>query len=585
MATCFKKRGVVFSLLTSLVFLTLPATPAPFRHVFHAHRFQEPRWVDGAFASSAEAASLARKIAEGEETPIERPPAEPPPAVSDLPEESIIEEERADAQAAPAPPNENFILRLSLKEAVQTALNGNRPYLDRIDSMRQRFGLGQITTEQVVTVPSVTGASVAEVRIPGAATGLAGAQAQFETTLNPILTVTRRGAAGALSETQDSKSYGIGIGKKFITGGILTMDVTSPFNRFNSFDTNNLTLSFTQPLLRGAWPLVVNEPVVSAKSDLLKEELSLQCCDTNSRQGLIFDVISQYSDIKNQLELVEIARLAVERAIRLFKATEAKMRVDLATQLDLSRAEIQLSSQQRSLNRALQDLGTKEENFKILLGLRGEERVELTDPIVYEPSEAIKEGDLPRFIEIATKNRPDLRAEEVRVEDADRRLRISQREYLPDLSFNVSEQVSNLGGLDRLSEANQMAWATSLTLRYPLPLTTQRVNVDQSTVALRRGKRLLVEKRESMIRDLRTDLINVVKGQEQIEIAKGEIISAEKKLKIANFRFDRGLASNFDIVDAENNLIQARQSLTQTIVNYLIARSKLALDMGVLTHE
>jgi outer membrane protein TolC len=330
---------------------------------------------------------------------------------------------------------------------------------------------------------------------------------------------------------------------------------------------------------------VVNEPVVSAKSDLLKEELSVECCDVNSRQKLMFDVISQYSDIKNQLELVQIAKMAVERAIRLFKATEAKVKVDLATQLDLSRAEIQLSTQARSLNRAVQDFATKEENFKILLGLGGEERIELTDPIVYEPSEAIKAEDLSKFIEIATRNRPDLRAEEIRVEDADRKLKIARRDYLPDLSMSVTETVSNLGGLDALSEAKRHIWSTSLTLRYPLPLTTQRVNIDQNVVALRRGKRLLVERREGMIKDVRTDLINAVKGQEQIEIAKAEIVSAEKKLKIANFRFDRGLASNFDVVDAENNLIQARQNLTQTIVNYLVARNKLALDMGVLKFE
>jgi outer membrane protein TolC len=541
----------------------------------------------------------------GEELPVQRPPAEAPPLTLGPPKESVVEGEGAvtepppqkreeapgEKPSAPPPsqkveeaPIERPLIRLTLKEAIRTALSGNRPYLDRLDSMRQRFGLGQVTTEQIFTVPSLTGASIAEVRIPGAATGLAGAQAQFETTLNPFVSINRR--TGGLASPEDTKTYGIGLGKKFTTGGILTMDVSSltPLS-FGQYDANTLNLSFTQPLLRGAWPLVVNEPVVSAKSDLLKEELSVECCDVNSRQKLMFDVISQYSDIKNQLELVQIAKMAVERAIRLFKATEAKVKVDLATQLDLSRAEIQLSTQARSLNRAVQDFATKEENFKILLGLGGEERIELTDPIVYEPSEAIKAEDLSKFIEIATRNRPDLRAEEIRVEDADRKLKIARRDYLPDLSFNATETVSNLGGLDALSEANKHNWSTSLTLRYPLPLTTQRVNIDQNVVALRRGKRLLVERREGMIKDVRTDLINAVKGQEQIEIAKAEIVSAEKKLKIANFRFDRGLASNFDVVDAENNLIQARQNLTQTIVNYLVARNKLALDMGVLKFE
>jgi outer membrane protein TolC len=94
-----------------------------------------------------------------------------------------------------------------------------------------------------------------------------------------------------------------------------------------------------------------------------------------------------------------------------------------------------------------------------------------------------------------------------------------------------------------------------------------------------------VEKKESIIRDVKNDLRNVVRLQEQIPIVKSQTESAEKKLKIANFRFDRGLASNFDIVDAENNLILARQTITKSIADYLVAKYQLKRDMGVLKEE
>jgi len=545
-----------------------------------------------------------------EQVPSQTPPDISPPAIE--PEKPIIKEEQVvpdqppvQEQAQPLPPPEAPPLTkepgktvtygkdevpegppimLTLNQAIKTALTGNRPFLDRIDLIKQRQGLGQAAgSEQLIQLPGGANLSIPVTT----ASGVASAETQFQTQVNPSFSVTRGQVAGSTEATQ-IESYGLGISKFFITGGQLNLTPSVTSSKFETF-TSGLQANFTQPLLRGAWPFVVGEPVTSAKSDLFKEELNAGCCEDTSRQGLIFNVISQYYGIKNQRELVEIAKKAVERSERLFKATQAKQNVELATQLDVSRAEVQLSTQQVAFNQAVQDLGNKQETFKVLLGLNTRETIELTDEVVYQPSEGeIKAEDLPKFIEIAIKNRPDLKSQQVRVDDADRRLRIARNSLLPGLASSFNYTVDNVGGLNDTPfsvAANSRSWSGTLTLSYPLPLTSTNINIEQNAVQLRREERTLVEKRENISRDINTDLRNVVKLQEQIPIVKSQIESAEKKLKIANFRFDRGLASNFDIVDAENNLIQARQNLTKSIVDYLIAKNQLKRDMGVLTDE
>jgi outer membrane protein TolC len=185
------------------------------------------------------------------------------------------------------------------------------------------------------------------------------------------------------------------------------------------------------------------------------------------------------------------------------------------------------------------------------------------------------------------KNRPDLRAQEIRVEDASRRLRIARNDLLPTLDSNFNYSISNFGGLNNSPgvQDNAKTWSGTLTLSYPLPITSTKINIEQQAVQLRREDRSLVEKKESITRDVKNDLRNVVRLQEQIPIVKGQTESAEKKLKIANFRFDRGLADNFDIVDAENNLILAKQTITKSIADYLVAKYQLKRDMGVLKEE
>jgi outer membrane protein TolC len=500
-----------------------------------------------------------------EPAPSQTPPEAPPPVK--VPEKKVAGEENVVPQGPP--------IMLSLKKAINTALTGNRPYLDRLDSIRQNQGLGQVAgTVQIVQTAS------GDLQIPITGNnGLAAAEAQFQTNLLPTFSVTRN------QTTPELETYGLQVNKQFITGATVGLTSTTGSTQFENF-SSSLTAQFAQPLLQGAWPFVVGEPIAFAKSQLFQVEFNAICCEDSSKQGVIFNVISQYYGIKNQTELVEIAKKAVERAERLFKATQAKQNVELATQLDVSRAEVQLSTQQVAYNQAVQDLGNKLETFKVLLGLNSKETVELTDEIVYQPlEEIIKEEDLPKFIETAMKNRPDLKAQQLRIGDSERSLRIARNRLLPNLSTTYNYTVNNIGGLDSKLGGNSKVWSAGFNLSYPLPLTQTKVTIEANAVQLRRTERDFVEKKESIKKDVNNDLRNVVKLQEQIPIVKTQIESAEKKLKIANFRFDRGLASNFDIVDAENNLILARQSLTKTIADYLVAKNQLKRDTGVLTDD
>ncbi len=565
----FKKKGGLFSLIASLSFFLVLLPKLTFSE--ESLLIQAPEQKP--LIEKQQPPESGPPVEAQPQPPVTQepvPPQTPPKASAEVkkPEKAVTEEEKAAPEKPP--------IKLTLKEAIKTALTGNRPFLDRIDAIKQKQGLGQTNGEQVISVPGAP-----DIHIPVTSIGLAQAETQFDISFSPTITISRN------PDTSRTESFGgLNFTKKFITGGSLSLNTgTFTSSKFQNFSSGSGSVTFNQPLLKGAWPLVVGETVVAAKSDLLKEGLNAECCDTNSRQKLILDVISQYYGIKNQLELVEIAKKAVERATRLSKATEAKLKVELATQLDVSRAEVQLATQQRALAQALQELGNEEEKFKVLLGLKTTEKVELTDEVVYQPSEEIiKEEDLPKFIDTAMKNRPDLRTEQIKVEDADRKLRIARRDLLPSLDSSFTYSFGNVGGLNEAVPSSE-SWNGSLTLSYPLPLTSTKINIEQSAVALRREERTLVEKKEGINRDIKTDLRNVVKLQEQIAIVKGEIESAEKKLKIANFRFDRGLASNFDIVDAENNLILARQNLTKAIVDYLIAKSQLKRDMGVLAYE
>ena len=60
---------------------------------------------------------------------------------------------------------------------------------------------------------------------------------------------------------------------------------------------------------------------------------------------------------------------------------------------------------------------------------------------------------------------------------------------------------------------------------------------------------------------------------------------AEKQLRLATLRYQRGLASNFDIIDAENNLIQSRSNYVSLLADYHVSQMRLKRVTGTLDIE
>ena len=60
---------------------------------------------------------------------------------------------------------------------------------------------------------------------------------------------------------------------------------------------------------------------------------------------------------------------------------------------------------------------------------------------------------------------------------------------------------------------------------------------------------------------------------------------AAQQRRLAVLRYQRGLGSNFDVVDAESSLVTARSALVQLLTSYAVARLDLKRTTGTLDVE
>ena len=92
-------------------------------------------------------------------------------------------------------------------------------------------------------------------------------------------------------------------------------------------------------------------------------------------------------------------------------------------------------------------------------------------------------------------------------------------------------------------------------------------------------KRKLYNLLKKEIEELFNDFENI---RETLTIQKLREEEARESLKIAQIRYERGLSSNLDVMDAESNLLNAQISSVGALVRYNSAMFKLARELNIL---
>ncbi len=68
----------------------------------------------------------------------------------------------------------------------------------------------------------------------------------------------------------------------------------------------------------------------------------------------------------------------------------------------------------------------------------------------------------------------------------------------------------------------------------------------------------------------------------RINIQEEQIKSAKGELYLAQLKFDRGMANNFDVIQAEKNLRSAELNYWHALVDHIVGEFQFLAAMGVL---
>ena len=359
-----------------------------------------------------------------------------------------------------------------------------------------------------------------------------------------------------------------------LSSNVQDLALAGPFPR-----TSDLRLVLTQPLLRGFGPNATFFDLRNSRRTREGQERSYVL----GRQRLAVDVTRSFYQVIQQRQLLAVARQSLHRSESLQKASEARLQVGLVSKLDVYRAELQASQAQESMLRAEASLQEELERFRTLLGLSP------TDPLQPEaaplPDEVADDLEpVEALTQRALENRLDLQETRDQVGDARRSAALARQNLLPQLDLNLGVTQFGAGTTfgSALSSADHRV-SVYLSTSYPLERSTQAADRAVAALDVSSHERTLRQRQLELEAEVRTAVRELQRIRKSIELQKKGVEVAEQQRRLATLRYQRGLASNFDVVDAEGSLVLARSALVGLLTSYQVARVDLMRVTGTLT--
>ncbi|MFA6169321.1 MAG: TolC family protein [Candidatus Margulisiibacteriota bacterium] len=349
--------------------------------------------------------------------------------------------------------------------------------------------------------------------------------------------------------------------------GSVTQSFTSGTD--STVTSNSWTASLNQPLFVAAlWPglSLARKGVELADEELKKVQLESA-----------FNVTQSYFGVLKAEKFVKLSQESKEMAQSHLNQVKAMFSAGVATRADLLRGEVQLANTDVSLTKAKNGLELAKDAFNNALGRDLEQTVALEDGSLSGAIAALPEYQ--DLFKLALANRPEWRQFQLNKKIVEETLRISQVEYYPTI-FLVG-QIGNRGmeypgynsSVNSWSVAGVGSWALfdgfgreNRIKENGANLEVQTANEDQF--------------RSGLALEVRDIYLTIKSALEIINSAEKAVTSAAESYKVSASRYNSGVGTNIEVLDAQVALTQAKINHLQSLFDLEIAKAKLNKIVG-----
>jgi outer membrane protein len=292
--------------------------------------------------------------------------------------------------------------------------------------------------------------------------------------------------------------------------------------------------------------------------------------ETTVREQYVLLVVSQYLGCLRAAADVRAAQSRLELATALHQLAVDLQKNGAGTRIDSLRAEVELQNERQRLIGAQKDAET---SLLALARLLNVDSVEISDEMsFFETPEFGGDNDL----QSAYQSRPEMRALDARRQALEAQARAARASRLPTLAVHAgySEQGT--------TPANPIpVYQYSAELKVPL-FTGGRIGAEvaKADIARQQLEQQSVELRNQIAQEVKTAQAELRASHAQVEAANLAVKLAQEEVEQARDRFKAGVASNIEVITAQDELARASDQQIAALYRYNQARADLARATG-----
>jgi HAE1 family hydrophobic/amphiphilic exporter-1 len=398
----------------------------------------------------------------------------------------------------------------------------------------------------------------------------------------------------------DTWSGNVGLGQHLPWGGgtysfgwnSLRTNATSTLSNFNPAVTAQLQAAVSQPLLRDFKIDALRAQVTTAQRSQQIAEIGLQELGTNVAAG----AQRAYWNLVLAKAAVAVQQHSLDLSLELERNNRARVDVGQSPPLDLVSARAEVAQRRESLIVAQTQVREAEDQLRVLIldpkrtdywSVRLE-TADLVPPVGPSP-------DVDAAVRNALSIRTDLERTRRQIQINETALAVAKNATMPDLRLQATYLTNGLGGtellrtggfpgtvtgqqltafgdvLRQLFAADYPTWTVGFTLSYPLGRSADEATFARAGLEREQSVARLRSSEFKVVREVRQAALQLDQNRQRIETTRLARELSEQRLDSEQKRFEVGMSTNFNVIQAQRDLAVARNNELQAQLDYQLA--------------
>ncbi len=325
----------------------------------------------------------------------------------------------------------------------------------------------------------------------------------------------------------------------------------------------------------------VLDPVRIARYQAAKVGVDVaRLAETDVRQAVLALATELFFGHLRNLARLDVVDADIERARSLLDLAQRQLDAGVATQIDVTRAESLLATAEQARLQQETEVIATELQLKRLLTLDPERPLRLRSYYMTErlPDDPVLSGQLAFLEQTAFEQRADLLLATRLLDRSELEVRAARFNRLPALAITGSYGYATEVVFDG-DESD--VWSVGAALSVPIfdgNETRALTRLARSRLRAAELQQADIERQISI--ELRLALQDLRSRNAQVGVARRTVALANDELRLAQIRFENGVADNREMVEAQNRLANAADNLVEALFRLNLSRLALARATG-----